>query len=136
MSKKLTRREMLKITAAGAAAVGANAIPGAMIFAAPPKQDSVTLCFQENETEYAAVIEAFKEEFPNVNIEFVNVTGIDHAEVASKILAQLAAGQPVEISICISGTNDQIGRKVFAVTDGRRAPSSLEGVQIYSGGAR
>lgn len=97
MAKKLTRREMLKITAAGAAAVGANIVPGAMIFAAPPKQDSVTLRFQENEEQYAAVVEAFKQEFPNVNIEFVNVTGIDHAEVASKILAQLAAGQPVDI---------------------------------------
>ncbi len=43
------------------------------------------------------VVAAFKEKFPNVTIEFVNVTGVDHAEIASKILAQLAAGTPVNI---------------------------------------
>ncbi len=97
MTTKLSRREMLKLAAASAAAVGAGLVPTIKIFAAPAGQDTVTLRLQENEEQYAKVVAAFKEKFPNVNIEFVNVTGVDHAEIASKILAQLAAGQPVNI---------------------------------------
>ena len=97
MTMKLSRREMLKLAAASAAAVGAGFIPSIKIFAAPAGQDKVTLRFQENEKDYAKVIEAFNAKFPNVDIQFVNITGVDHAEVASKILAQLAAGQPVNI---------------------------------------
>jgi ABC-type glycerol-3-phosphate transport system substrate-binding protein len=96
MTTKMSRRDMLKATATGAAglAVGLNV---SSTLAAPPMQDTVTLRFQENEEQYAAVVEAYKQEAPNVVIEFVNVTGVDHAEVASKILSQLAAGQPVNI---------------------------------------
>lgn len=97
MTTKLSRREMLKLAAASAAAVGAGLVPTIKIFAAPAGQDTITLRLQENEEQYAKVVAAFKEKFPNVNIEFVNVTGVDHAEIASKILAQLAAGQPVNI---------------------------------------
>lgn len=98
MTNKMSRRTMLKLLTTGAAAVGAGLVPsGLRAFASPAAQATVTLRFQENETEYANVVAAFKEKFPNVNIEYVNVTGIDHAEVASKILAQLAAGQPVDI---------------------------------------
>jgi ABC-type glycerol-3-phosphate transport system substrate-binding protein len=94
MTQKLSRRDLLKLSAMSAAALGAGLVPVVRIFA---QGDAVTLRFQENEEEYAEVVAAFKEEFPNINIEFVNVTGIDHAEVASKILAQLAAGQPVDV---------------------------------------
>lgn len=97
MSQKLSRREMLKLAAASAAAVGTGLVPGLKVFAAPAGQDTVTLRFQENAEDYGPIVEAFREIFPNVNIEFVNVTGVDHAEIASKILAQLAAGQPVNI---------------------------------------
>ncbi len=101
MSRKMSRREMLKATAAGAAGLAAGISSSAALAAdaqaAPPLQDTVTLRFQENEEQYAQVVEAYKEVAPNVNIEFVNITGVDHAEVASKILSQLAAGQPVDI---------------------------------------
>lgn len=101
MSSKMSRREMLKATAAGAAGLAAGLSSSAALAAdaqaAPPLQDTVTLRFQENEEQYAQVVEAYKEVAPNVNIEFVNITGVDHAEVASKILSQLAAGQPVDI---------------------------------------
>jgi multiple sugar transport system substrate-binding protein len=97
MTNKLSRRDLLKIAASAGAAAGAGLVPTLRIFAAPAGQDAVTLRFQESEENYADVVAAFKELFPNVNIEFVNITGVDHAEVASKILAQLAAGQPVDI---------------------------------------
>jgi len=94
MSGQMSRRDLLKLSAISAAALGANLVPVLRVFA----QDAVvTLRFQENAESYEAVVAAFKEKFPNINIEFVNVTGVDHAEVASKILAQLAAGQPVDI---------------------------------------
>src|SRR5215216_3061450 len=96
MANKLSRRDMLKLAAASAVA-SSGLLPGFKIFAAPAAQDAVTLRFQENEEQYADVVAAFKEQYPNINIEFVNVTGVDHAEVASKILAQLAAGEPVNI---------------------------------------
>ncbi|MBZ0300081.1 MAG: sugar ABC transporter substrate-binding protein [Anaerolineae bacterium] len=104
MQRKMSRREMLKATAAGAAGLASGlsaatvlASDAASGFAAPPLQDAVTIRFQESEQEYADVVAAYKEVAPNVNIEFVNITGVDHAEIASKILAQLAAGQPVDI---------------------------------------
>lgn len=97
MTQKLSRRDLLKMAAAASAAAGSGLVPTLRIFAAPARQDSVTLRFQENEEQYGDVIAAFREEFPNINIEFVNVTGVDHAEIASKILAQLAAGEPVNI---------------------------------------
>lgn len=97
MAQKLSRRDMLKLAAASAAAVGSGVVPTLRIFAAPAGQDTVTLRLQENEEQYAQVVAAFREQFPNINIEFVNVTGVDHAEIASKILSQLAAGQPVNI---------------------------------------
>ncbi len=97
MTMKLSRREMLKLAAASAAAVGAGLVPTIKIFASPAGQDTVTLRVQQDEKQYAGVTEAFKEKFPNITLEYVNVTGVDHAEVASKILAQLAAGQPVNI---------------------------------------
>lgn len=97
MTTKLSRRELLKLAAAGAAAAGVGVVPQIRMFAAPPRQSTVTLRFQEDQKQYAKVVEAWNAKNPNVKIEFVNVTGVDHAEVASKILAQLAAGQPVDI---------------------------------------
>ncbi|MBK9749728.1 MAG: extracellular solute-binding protein [Chloroflexi bacterium] len=97
MAEKISRRDLLKMIGVSAAAAGVAAAPLVKVFARPAGQDAVTLRFQENADDYAAVVAAFNELFPNVTIEFVNVTGVDHAEIASKILAQLAAGTPVNI---------------------------------------
>ncbi len=97
MTQKMSRRDLLKVVAAGAAVTGSGLIPNLHIFAAPAGQDQITLTFQEDEKQYTDVVAAFKEQYPNIDIQFVNVTGVDHAEVATKILALLAAGQPVNI---------------------------------------
>ncbi|MBN2472464.1 MAG: extracellular solute-binding protein, partial [Anaerolineae bacterium] len=131
MSRKMTRREMLKITAAGAAAVGANMVPGARLFAAPPGQDSVTIRFQENEQYYADVVAAFNEEYPNINIEYVNVTGIDHAEVASKILSQLAAGQPVDVGYAATEATQLYAGEGLALPLTQRVMDSQEELAEY-----
>ncbi|MHB8630039.1 MAG: twin-arginine translocation signal domain-containing protein [Aggregatilineales bacterium] len=97
MSNKISRREMLKLTTMGVAAAGAGTIPMLKIFAVPPRQGTANITIQEDEKQYTKVVAAFKAAFPNINVTFVNVTGVDHAEVASKILAMLAAGQSVDI---------------------------------------
>lgn len=97
MPNKLSRRQFIKSSSLGAIALGLSAIPANRLFASPPAQDTVTLRFQENAADYSAVVEAFREQFPNVNIEFVNVTGIDHAEIATKIMTQFAAGQAIDV---------------------------------------
>ncbi|MCY3947199.1 MAG: hypothetical protein OXF44_13070 [Anaerolineaceae bacterium] len=93
---KLSRREMLQTTAAGAAGLAAVSLPGAAL-AGAPSQDEVTLRFQVNYNFYIDVVEAYKSVAPHVTVEAVQVTGTDHAEVATKILASLAAGNPVDI---------------------------------------
>lgn len=87
---------MLKLAAMGAAAVGAGAVPELKTFAALPRQGTINLTFQEDETQYTKVVQAFNQKFPNVKFTFANVTGT-HDQVATKILAMLAAGTPVDI---------------------------------------
>jgi multiple sugar transport system substrate-binding protein len=122
MSPKMSRRDMLKATATGAAglAVGLNV---SSALAAPPMQDTVTLRFQENEDQYAAVVEAFKQEHPNVNIEFVNVTGVDHAEVA--------AGQPVHIGYAATEATQLYAGEGLAMPLTQRVLDSKEELAEY-----
>src|SRR5690349_21494398 len=131
MSHKLSRRQMLKLTAAGAAAVGAGVVPQLKMFAAPPRQGTVTIRFQEDEKQYTKVVEAFKAKFPNINIEFVNVTGIDHAEVASKILAQLAAGQPVDIGYAATEATQLYAGEGLADSLTKRVTDAKADLQEY-----
>ena len=91
MDHKLSRRDMLKGTAAGAVGLIAGLTPAAV-----PAQDVVTLRFQQNEARFTPVFENFNEIVPGTEVEFLNITGIDHEEVASKILNMLAAGQPLD----------------------------------------
>jgi multiple sugar transport system substrate-binding protein len=97
MTNKMSRRQFIMGTTAGAFALGLGAVPASKLFARPPGQDTVTLRFQENPEFYREVVAAFNELFPNVNIEFVTVTGIDHAEIATRIMTQFAAGQPIDV---------------------------------------
>ena len=95
MSHNLSRREILKTTAAGAVGLAAGLAPGA-ILASAPSQDVVQLRFSENEARWTPVVEAFAELFPGTEVEFLNISGIDHEEVAAKILSLLASGQPLD----------------------------------------
>jgi ABC-type glycerol-3-phosphate transport system substrate-binding protein len=96
MTSKMSRRDMLKATAAGATGLAAG-LNVSSAFATPPMQDEVTIRFQDTEERYAPVTEAFNAIHPGTKVEYISITGIDHEEVASKILAQLAAGQPLDI---------------------------------------
>ena len=94
---KLSRRELLQASAAGIAGAAATALPGSAALASAPGQDEVTIRLQADPNDYQEVIDAYAGVAPNVKVEVVSVSGIDHAEVATKILASLAAGTPVDI---------------------------------------
>lgn len=91
MNHQLSRRDLLKGTAAGAAGLVAGLAP-----AAAPAQDTVQLRFHESAKRWAPVVANFNEMFPGTEVEFINVTGIDDEEVAGKVLTLLAAGQPLD----------------------------------------
>ena len=96
MNQKLSRREMLKGTAAGAAGLVATAAGGATL-ASAPRQDAVLIRWQQNEARWSPIVDAYNEQAAvPVEVEFINITGIDHEEVASKMLSQLASGQPFD----------------------------------------
>ncbi|MEQ8675350.1 MAG: extracellular solute-binding protein [Aggregatilineales bacterium] len=98
MNNKMSRRDLLKLMAASGGAISINFVPILGHFARAAAQDeAVTLRFQENSDSYADVVAAFRELYPNVNIEFVEVSGVDHAEVATRIMTQFAAGQAVDL---------------------------------------
>jgi ABC-type glycerol-3-phosphate transport system substrate-binding protein len=92
MNQKLSRRDMLKGTAAGAVGLVAGLAP-----AAAPAQDAILIRWHQNEERWTPVINNYNEiaDTP-VEIEFLNISGIDHEETASKILNLLAAGQPLD----------------------------------------
>ncbi len=131
MTMKLTRREMLKLAAASAAAVGAGLVPTIKIFAAPAGQDTITLRIQQDEKQYAGVTAAFKENFPNITLEYVNVTGVDHAEIASKILAQLAAGQPVNVGYAATEATQLYAGEGLALPLTKRVQDNKEELTEY-----
>lgn len=106
--RTVSRRGFLRIAGAGAfgvalAACGAPGAPSAPAAesqgegAAAPSQAAVTLKIQANEKEESPVVELFKQQHTDLSVEFFNVTGIDHEEVASKILSMVAAGQVLDL---------------------------------------
>lgn len=94
----LSRRQMLQASAAGAAGVAASALPGSVTLASSPSQDAVSLRMQTfSAPDIQTLIDSYVEINPHVSIEPLSVTGVDHQEVATKILATLAAGNPIDI---------------------------------------
>jgi ABC-type glycerol-3-phosphate transport system substrate-binding protein len=103
----VSRRDFLRISGVSAfgLAVAACAAPGASApaqeaageGAAPPSQDGVVLKIQANEENEKPTVDLFIQQNPDVTVEYFNVTGIDHEEVASKILSMVAAGQTLDL---------------------------------------
>jgi multiple sugar transport system substrate-binding protein len=95
-SYKLTRREMLKLTAFGAAGLAVG-IETDSVFANAPARDVVKIRVQADPQYEQPVADLLKSNNPNIDVEFLTVTGIDHEEVASKILAMVAAGESIDV---------------------------------------
>ncbi|GIV77583.1 MAG: hypothetical protein KatS3mg050_1977 [Litorilinea sp.] len=64
---------------------------------AAPAAEKILLRVQGNATNEQPLADLFMERNGQVEIEYINVTGIDHEEVASKILSMVAAGQTLDI---------------------------------------
>ncbi|MCY3947198.1 MAG: hypothetical protein OXF44_13065 [Anaerolineaceae bacterium] len=113
---KLSRREMLQASAAGVAGVAATALPGGVSLASAPSQDDVTMRYQVFwPADYDQVLAAYTEANPHVTLEIISVTGTDHQEVATKILASLAAGTPIDIGFaCTEATQLYAGEGLAA----------------------
>ena len=60
----------------------------------------MTLRVQNNPDNVGAIAELYTQQNPSIEIEFISVTGIDHEEVASKILSMVAAGEDFDLGNC------------------------------------
>ncbi len=109
-SNRINRRDFLRIAGAGAASMVivacAPAAPAGAPGAAPaeggeaaaaPAQGTVTLRVMGDPDQEAPISDPFQEQNPDIDLEYIAVTGIDHEEVASKILSMIAAGQTIDI---------------------------------------
>ena len=120
MSNKLNRRELMQATAAGAAGLAAGCAGGnAALAGAPCAGCSHAFgCRPIRRTHYLALVRSTPTDrrlAPNVTVEVVSVSGIDHQEVATKILASLAAGSPVDIGFaCTEATQLYAGEGLAA----------------------
>lgn len=103
---KISRREMLRLAALGTAGIVASASGVGQAFAstlpAPAaarlKQEKAKLRVQVNQANAEKpFFDIFQEKFPDIEVEILEVTGIDHEEIASKILSMVAAGQAPDV---------------------------------------
>ncbi len=101
-----SRREVLRMAGVGTAAlvVSACVAPGAPASApeaapeeAAPAVEKTLFRIQMDPQYEKPVGDLFLETHPEVEIDYVSVTGIDHEEVASKILSMVAAGQILDL---------------------------------------
>lgn len=134
----LSRRAFLRLTGVGVAgvALAACAAPGAAPGpqqAAAPGAESVTLRIQGNPEREQPVADLFIQTHDLVSVEFVSVTGIDHEEVASKILAMVAAGQPLDLGFaCTEATQLYAGQGLADPIDERVQADSEELREYYA----
>lgn len=104
--REFTRRDFLRVAGAGSVALAVTACaapaqpsaPGEAGEGAAPSAESVVLRIQVDPDRETPVTELFQETVnPNVEAEYISVTGIDHEEVAAKMLAMLAAGEEMDL---------------------------------------
>jgi ABC-type glycerol-3-phosphate transport system substrate-binding protein len=99
------------VVSACAAPAAAPAQEGGTEGATAPTQDQILLRIQTNPEYEQAVGDLFIQEHPEVALEYVSVTGIDHEEIASKILSMVAAGQPLNLGFaCTEATQLYAGQ--------------------------
>ncbi|MEZ4865478.1 MAG: substrate-binding domain-containing protein [Caldilineaceae bacterium] len=125
-TQNLSRRQFLQIAGLGSAtlalaacvAPGGAPVPAAEGGNNTATSENVVLHLQVNEEDEKSVAGMFKDKHNNVEFEFITVTGIDHEEVASKILAMLAAGQPLDLGYAATeATQLYAGQELAAKLD-------------------
>ena len=105
-NNRMSRRDFLRIVGVGSASMAIVACVPAQQGAAPaasgggeaaaPAKAGVVLRVQGNPENEAPLQGPFKDKNPGIDMEFIAVTGIDHEEVASKILSMIAAGEAID----------------------------------------
>ncbi|MEZ4679111.1 MAG: extracellular solute-binding protein [Caldilineaceae bacterium] len=124
--RSLSRRQFLQVTGAGSAALvlaacvapGGAPAPAEGESGSQPDGANLVLHIQTDPEREAAVEEMFKADNANVEFEYITVTGIDHEEVASKILSMLAAGQPLDLGFAATeATQLYAGQELAAPLD-------------------
>jgi multiple sugar transport system substrate-binding protein len=102
--KNLSRRDFLKIAAAGSTAgLVAGAVPAlAESSASPPQQDRVTVTFmvpgsQQEDADFAPVFEAFAEMYPEIDAQYTPAGTGYNAQYDEKLLTLLAAGTAPDV---------------------------------------
>jgi ABC-type glycerol-3-phosphate transport system substrate-binding protein len=131
---KLSRREMLQASAAGVAATAAAALPGGVSLASAPSQDQISMRYQVfNIDAVQDMLNSYMEANPHVSIEAISVTGVDHQEVATKILATLAAGNPVDVGFaCTEVTHLYAGEGLAQPLTSRLMDDAEEFMEYYA----
>ncbi len=98
----LSRRKFLALSGGSTAAILVACAPAAppeptiVPAAAEPAKSVVVLRVQGNPENEAPLLGRFKDANPGIDLEYVAVAGIDHEEVASKILTMFAAGEALD----------------------------------------
>ena len=130
----ISRREMLQASAAGLAGAAAAALPGSVSLASAPSQDEISLRYQTfNIDAVQDMLNSYTEMNPHVSIEAISVTGVDHAEVATKILATLAAGNPVDVGFaCTETTHLYAGQGIAQPLTARLMDDAEEFLEYYA----
>lgn len=104
-TNRMSRRDFLRVVGVGSAAMAVVACapaPGGAPAAsssggaAEPAKAGVILRVQGDPANEKPLLAPFKDKNPGIDLEFIAVTGIDHEEIASKILSMIAAGQPID----------------------------------------
>ncbi len=93
--KKMSRRDLLKLAGAGSAGLVMSGLPVKVI-----AQDPVTIKVQAHgldDNQLLPIADLMVAKHPHVSVEWVVLTGIDHEEVAAKILALVAAGESIDV---------------------------------------
>lgn len=123
----LSRREFLRWSGATAAVLAvaacAPAAPAPQTGAgeaggAAPAAEKLVLRMQVDPEQEKPVVDMYRAVNPNVDFEFVSVTGIDHEEVAAKIMTMVASGQVLDLGYAATeATQLYAGQKLSTPID-------------------
>ncbi|RZO42544.1 MAG: extracellular solute-binding protein [Proteobacteria bacterium] len=95
-SIKLNRRTFIKSTVATGAVVSSGVL-GAPYINAGAKQKLVIQTRTGRITKLEQMRNSFIQKFPDADIEFIGLAGVDHEDTISKTLAQIAAGKQIDL---------------------------------------
>ena len=139
LRRTFTRRDFLRVAGASSVmlAVAACATPSQP--AAPaeggeaaPAAETVVLRIQANPDQESPVMALYRESVnSNVDGEYISITGIDHEEVAAKMLSMLAAGEQVDLGFAATEATQLYAGKGLAMALDEYVKASEAELQDY-----